>query len=208
MSVASDILGPLADDTMRVVFLYVGQGESTLVLMPNGAGGHLSMLIDSNRGASLKGIDLPRFLADALPSRTAAGRPRLDIFANTHPHNDHLSGLDELSKAVEVGAVWHSGHKPSSAHEGPYGELAALIRDVKKRAGDDAEMRFLASRAPLAWGSGEVHVLSPAEYTLSNGRHQRGAGLNLVSRSYDRDSDRRHVRIWGAGHPGARSQSS
>lgn len=164
MSATSEILGPLASDTMRVIFLYVGQGESTLVLMPDGSGGHLSMLIDCNRGRSLNGIDLPKFLTDALPRRTAAGRPLLDVFANTHPHNDHLCGLDDVSKAVDVAAVWHSGHKPSSAHQGPYGDLAALVREVKRRGG--SETLFQASRAPTAWGAGEVHVLSPAEYIV------------------------------------------
>lgn len=164
MSVTNEILGPLASDTMRVIFLYVGQGEATLALMPDGAGGHLSMLIDCNRGPSLGGIDLAKFLADALPRPTLSSRPRLDVFANTHPHNDHLCGLDHVSKAVDVGAVWHSGHKPSSAHEGPYGDLAALAREVKRRGG--SETIFLASRTPSAWGAGEVHVLSPAEYIV------------------------------------------
>ncbi len=28
MSITTDILGPLGADTMRIIFLYVGQGES------------------------------------------------------------------------------------------------------------------------------------------------------------------------------------
>ncbi len=62
--------------------------------MPDGTGRHLSMLIDCNRSASLKGIDLTKLLGDALP-KNGAGRPLLDVFTNTHPHSDHIGGLDE-----------------------------------------------------------------------------------------------------------------
>lgn len=165
MTITNNILGPLGSDTMRIIFLYVGQGEASLVFMPDGKGRHLSMLIDSNRGAALKGIDLPKLLRDALP-KNGDGRPFLDVFANTHPHSDHIGGLEEIRDAVHVGAVWHSGHKPSSLHEGPYGNLAALIREVKQRGG--AEVQFLGSRTATVWGTGEVHVLSPAEYIVDD----------------------------------------
>jgi len=163
MTIADDILGPLESDTMRVIFLYVGQGEATLVLMPDGNGRHLSMLVDCNRGAALKGIDLPKLLVDVLP-KNSAGRAVLDVFANTHPHSDHLGGLDDIRKAVQVGAVWHSGHKPSAAHQGPHGDLQALIKEVLGRGG--AEVKLIGSRSPTTWGAGEVHVLSPADYIV------------------------------------------
>lgn len=204
MATTNDILGPVGPDTMRVIFLYVGQGEATLVFMPNGSGGHHSMLIDCNRGASLKGIDLGKLLADALP-KNGNGRPRLDVFANTHPHSDHLGGLPDVRKAVDVGEVWHSGHKPSSAHEGPYGDLADLIREVKKRGGDGAETLLLASRTPRAWGSGEVHILSPAEYIVDEiddeTPEQRDARIHdqcaVLRLSYGTAKQMTHVLITG-----------
>jgi beta-lactamase superfamily II metal-dependent hydrolase len=163
MKATEDILGPLESDTMRVIFLYVGQGEATLVLMPDGNGHHLSMLIDCNRAESLGGVNLPKFLADVLP-RNADDKPVLDVFLNTHPHSDHLGGLEEIRKEVQVGAVWHSGHKPSSAHKGPYAELGALIKEVGDRGGQ--AIRLEGSRTPYDWGAGQVHVLSPAEYIV------------------------------------------
>jgi len=148
---------------MRIIFLYVGQGESTLVLMPDGYGHHLSMLIDCNRGDSLKGIDLPKMLCDVL-AKNSASKPVLNVFVNTHPHSDHLSGLDDIRKTVNVGEVWHSGHKPSSAHEGPYGDLATLIKEVKKNGGNENQLE--GRGVAYTWGSGQVHVLSPAEYVV------------------------------------------
>ena len=163
MTKTEEILGPLEADTMRVVFLYVGQGESTLVLMPDGAGGHLSMLIDCNRAEALAGVNLPKLLADLLP-RNGDEKPVLDVFFNTHPHSDHLGGLEELREEIEIGAVWHSGHVPGPAHQGAYGELTALINEVRKRGGEEKEL--LGSRTPTDWGLGQVHVLSPAEHIV------------------------------------------
>jgi glyoxylase-like metal-dependent hydrolase (beta-lactamase superfamily II) len=62
------------------------------------------MLIDCNRSPSLKGIDLPKLPTDALPKRGGL-LPVLDAFVNTHPHNDHLCGLDEIGKVVRVSSV-------------------------------------------------------------------------------------------------------
>lgn len=202
MTTTSDILGPLSSNTMRVVFLYVGQGESTLLLMPNGAGGHKSMLIDSNRGVTLKGIDLVKFLADVLP-KDANGKPVLDVYTNTHPHNDHLCGLAEIRKAVHVNDVWHSGHKPSSLHEGPYGDLNDLIKEVKNRGG--SEVLLEGSRTATAWGAGEVHVLSPAAHIVDEIEgetpEQRDARIHdqcaVLRIAYGSEAKKTHVLITG-----------
>lgn len=147
-------------DVMRVVFLYVGQGESTLVLAPDGAGGHNSLLIDCNNAPALRGIDLPRLLQD-LPTKDG-DRPRLDVFANTHPHSDHLCGVAKIEEAVSLKGVWHSGHEPSKAHEGPYEELQAVIGRVEGRGGEIVEL--LGSRSPRAFGAALIHTVSPARH--------------------------------------------
>lgn len=162
----SDIIGRLDPFTMRVFFLYVGQGEATFALVPDGNGGHRSMLIDCNRAPSLGGIDLVAFLDDVLghDDPRANGQPFLDVFINTHPHNDHLCGIDRIRDSVFVNEVWHSGHKPSREHDGPYQNLRALIKQVTRRGGK-AETLF-GSRTPIPWGAAEIQVLSPAEYIV------------------------------------------
>lgn len=202
MSTTNEILGSLGTTTMRVIFLYVGQGEATLVLMPDGLGRHLSMLIDCNRGASLMGIDLPKLLGDVL-SKNSEAKPVLNVFANTHPHSDHLGGLGEIRQEIHVGEVWHSGHRPSSAHEGPWGELAVLINEVKRRGGK--EIRLQGSRTALPWGTGSVHVLSPAEYILDEiageTPEQRDARIHdqcaVLRISYGVPAAKTHVLITG-----------
>jgi beta-lactamase superfamily II metal-dependent hydrolase len=162
----NDILGYLNPSTMRVFFLYVGQGEATFALVPDGVGGHRSMLIDCNRAPSLGGVDLVAFLDDVLgrDDPRANGQPFLDVFVNTHPHNDHLGGIDKIRDSVFVNEVWHSGHKPSREHDGPYQDLRKLIKQVTKRGGK--EETLLGSRTPTSWGAAEIQVLSPAEYIV------------------------------------------
>jgi competence protein ComEC len=159
----SNHLTPAAG-TMRVIFLYVGQGEATLVLMPDGDT-HKSILIDCNRAPKLGGIDLPKLLKD-LPTKCQDGSPRLDLFANTHPHNDHVCGIGDIHKATYIEELWHSGHKPSKTHEGPYKDLIDVEKKVKARGGAVEELR--GTRDERAYGSGFIDVVAPAEHVCDD----------------------------------------
>ncbi len=165
-------------NVMRVLFLYVGQGEATLFLIPDGNGGHLSMLVDCNRSSSLKGIDLENFLSDTL-RKTSDGKPLLNVFVNTHPHADHLGGLDRIRKSLDIQEVWHSGHNPGRKYDDAYRELKALIKDVQERGGKIVEL--LGSRSSTPFGRSEIHVLAPAEY--------------VTDEIADEDPDERYRRI-------------
>jgi beta-lactamase superfamily II metal-dependent hydrolase len=168
MSDATEILGTLASDVMRVVFLFVGQGEATLFLIPNGQGGHISLLVDCNRGVGLNGIDIPRLLKDLLPQEKRGNKNVgvLDVFANTHPHKDHIGGLAELKAELSIKSVWHSGHKPGPDHDGPYQELQSLITSVKEAGGTVREL--LGSGSSFQVGQADVHVVSPAKHVCED----------------------------------------
>lgn len=158
----TDLLKP-PSGVMRAIFLFVGQGESTLFLMPDGAA-HRSMLVDCNRAPKLGGIDLPMLLKD-LPTRSG-DEARLDLFANTHPHNDHVCGIGKIHDAVRIEEVWHSGHKPSNHHEGPYRDLQDVMNAVKKRGGKVEELR--GSRSATAFADGFIDIVSPAAYVCDD----------------------------------------
>lgn len=161
MSEFNEIMGTHPSGGMRVVFLYVGQGEATLVFAPNGEGKHVSILIDCNRAPKLGGIDIVKLLADALPLGDT-GRPQLDVFINTHPHADHFGGLAELRAAVDIDQVWHSGHKPGPDNQAGYQELKALTKTVKNAGGKVVEM--LGSRTATKLGDAHINVVSPAKH--------------------------------------------
>jgi competence protein ComEC len=165
MTVTTEVLGPLEPDTLRVIFLYVGQGESTLVLAPNGGGDHRSMLIDCNRAEELKGVCLPKLLKDVLP-KDGKGKPLLDVFVNTHPHTDHLGGLPEIDGDVTIDAVWHTDHRPSRDHESAYDDLKRLIAKVARSGG--AERKLVGTNEQENFGRVSIQFLSPAPYVVED----------------------------------------
>lgn len=83
---AKEIIIPNRSSVFRIVFLYVGQGDATLLVVPKG-GGYEYVLIDSNHDESSGGIDLIRLLKDLFKD----DHHGLNVYINTHPHKDHLS---------------------------------------------------------------------------------------------------------------------
>lgn len=158
MSKAFDILTPPSTDVMRFAFLYVGQGEATLVFIPNG-GNHKTMLIDSNQGRKTGGVDLVRMLKDLLEDRDD---DHLNYFVNTHPHMDHAGELDEISDAITIDNIWHSGHNPGRDHADAYNAIQRLRKKVKDAGGEEVELRGTRETANI--GNARYNVLSPAEH--------------------------------------------
>lgn len=160
-NVAKDVIWPTSSDVLiRVVFLYVGQGDSSIVLVKDGDT-YKVLLIDINQDKEGNGgINVPALMKDLLKDKEG----KLDVFINTHPHNDHLDDLDELSKLVDIKEVWHSGHVPGKKHEESYKVLKQVIKDVKKKYGDDAETELSGSRSPTDIGEAQYYVLAPADH--------------------------------------------
>jgi hypothetical protein len=107
-----------------------------------------------------KGVDVPQLVKDLMNGQD------VEAFVNTHPHNDHLCGTTELSKAVTISNVWHSGHKPGKDDESKYQELLDLIKKVKKAGGEEVILE--GSRTSIPMGLAEYHVLAPAGYVTDD----------------------------------------
>lgn len=161
MTVAQDILTPPQADVLRFAFLYVGQGESTLVFIPN-QGKHLKMLIDTNQGRKTGGIDLIKLLKDLCDGE----EPRLDYFVNTHPHSDHAGDLDAIQDEIEFSNVWHSGHDPGPNHCDAYNALKRLRKKMSDKGGEDRTLT--GSRETQILGEAVYNVLSPAQHVQDN----------------------------------------
>ncbi|MEN9785966.1 MAG: hypothetical protein RLZZ299_1230 [Pseudomonadota bacterium] len=73
--------------TLRVDVLDIGQGDSILIRSPGGK----TVLIDAGDGTR----DVPPLLAKE-------GVGSLDLVIGTHPHADHIGGMDEVVAAVPI----------------------------------------------------------------------------------------------------------
>ena len=86
---------PAAADggAMQVTFLDVGQGDCELIVLPDGK----TILIDA--GESKSADDIISFLEEQ-------GISRLDYVIATHPHADHIGGMQEVIEAFDVGEIY------------------------------------------------------------------------------------------------------
>jgi competence ComEA-like helix-hairpin-helix protein len=104
-----DIFKPQPE--MKVHFINVGQGDSSLIVSPNGK----TMLIDGgDRGA---GDEVVSYL-------NQLGIYTIDLMVSTHPDEDHIGGLIDVLQQVKVNKVLLSGKEHTTD---TYMEYMSLI---------------------------------------------------------------------------------
>ena len=84
---------------LRVYVLDVGQGDSILILSPEGK----TVLVDAGDEKNGKRV------VEALKAK---GVQQLDYFVATHAHPDHIGGAAEVFNNFKVGAVLHNDFPP------------------------------------------------------------------------------------------------
>lgn len=157
---AQDRLVPNDPAVFRTAFLYVGQGDASLHIVPDGSGGRLYVLVDINLDKERNGTDVVTLLEDLLPE--VDGRPTLDLYISTHPHSDHIRGIDEITERIRVKQVWRTGFEPGKAHEDRFQNFKDFLAKVKQDGGDVYE--YQGTRAEVKFGEVSVEILSPAEH--------------------------------------------
>lgn len=169
MTTAERVIKPTKAGVFRTVFIYTGQGDSTLMVIPAGPGidDYKFVLLDSDRDFEENEVDLVSMFKDLFSEKG-----ELEVFINTHPHNDHIGGIREVYDEIGFKEVWHSNHKPGGKHKDKYEDLKYVINKV----GKDNEYHLLGSNELNKLGKvdgaevikklGEIDyvVLSPAEY--------------------------------------------
>ncbi len=85
-----------ATNKIEVHFLDVGQADSTFILLPN----QKTMLIDggNNNDGS--------FLVDYIKEIREPEINKIDYLVGTHPHADHIGGLDTVINEFEIGKIY------------------------------------------------------------------------------------------------------
>lgn len=78
---------------MRVSFIDVGQADSEFIELPNGE----TMLIDA--GTNETGANAVNYIK-------SLGYTSIDYVVGTHPHEDHIGGLDDIINTFDIGKVY------------------------------------------------------------------------------------------------------
>lgn len=88
---------PAADNTsvsgqLKIHYLNVGQADSILIQQ-----GNSSMLIDAGNNADAQTVK--NYISDQ-------GITKLDYVVGTHPHEDHIGGLDYVINSFQIGKIY------------------------------------------------------------------------------------------------------
>lgn len=145
---------------LTVTFIDVGQGDSTLVELPDDK----VMLVDAGE-ASASGEVL-----DALES---ADVDRIDYLVATHPHADHIGGMEDVLAAYEVGEVWMPDVAEDTAtYEG--------FLDAVEAEGCPVEEATSGKQVVGDEEGYSVDVLAPAEGTDSDDMNRYSAIIRVA----------------------------
>ncbi len=111
------------EGVLRVSVLDVGQGDATLIDLPDGE----IALID---GGGFVGSPVDPGVSVITPLLRVRRRSRIDVAVLSHPHPDHYIGLASALRTVAVGELWDTGQGRAQG-AGP--EYENLIASLERR---------------------------------------------------------------------------
>ena len=80
-------------DTLRVNYIDVGQGDSIFIQLPNNE----TMLIDAGEAYEVDNV---------INYLNNLGIKKIDYVVGTHPHTDHIGGLEEVINTFDIGSIY------------------------------------------------------------------------------------------------------
>ena len=153
---------------LRVTFLDIGQGDATVIELPDGQ----TVLIDA--GPVYTRLDMGRAVVG--PYLWDRGIRQLDHIIATHPQWDHISGLAWLVKSFEVRHYWSNGATRNRLF---YDRVQQALQEVKLTEEIAWEGKEITSAGPCKLkvlnpqqtrerSNSEAHASFPSGTTLNN----------------------------------------
>jgi competence protein ComEC len=139
---------PFPDDSARIFYLDVGQGDAQLAALAGG----VKILTDAGPDGRTR-----RELAEVLP-----GRRYLDLVILTHAELDHFGGLAEILKDYRVGAIIWNGRPPERESE----EWRDAWAEIRMRG---IPLVTLAQGDRIRIGENSIEFLAPNEALRQSG---------------------------------------
>lgn len=186
----------LNNEDFNVLFMYVGQADSTLIKYKN-----KTMLIDA--GNNEDGKNIVKFLKDK-------GISKLDYIVGTHYDEDHIGGLDDIIENFDIGKFYLSNG----------GELGPNYYNLEKAA----KKKNLVITIPkvgnkIDFGDVDMEVMAASKF---DGKNDNNASIVIQtkygSRKYlfmgDLEKQEEAKRKWNevdvlkAGHHGSNTSST
>jgi competence protein ComEC len=148
-AVAAFYLEPpvIAPGKLEITAIDVGQGDSLLVVSPQGH----TMLVDGGGGVGPGRGEFDYGEDVVSPYLWWRGLGSLDIVVLTHAHSDHIGGLKRAIENFHPRELWVGINPRTEAVEQLYIEAAAQHVLVRRHFSGDE----------LDWGGAHIHVLSP-----------------------------------------------
>jgi competence protein ComEC len=128
-------------DSAKISFLNVGQGDATLISLPN----NNQVLIDTGKKGTL---------LNSLSSRMPAFDRKIEAVYLTHPDSDHIGSFEELSRSYKIDKIYYSWSDSNS-------ENAKKVDEIVKFQGISKSTAFEGDHNYL--GNLELDVLWPKE---------------------------------------------
>jgi competence protein ComEC len=146
---------------LKVDFLNVGQGDSTLIKTPSGQ----KILIDGGPNYNLA--------TEELAKEIPFWDKEIDLVILSHPEQDHFAGLFKVFKLYKVkNIVWSGDIKDTEL----FRTFETAVSNEQKE--DGAKVYKVDVNDKILFGSGEIDVLYPFE--MSNSSNQESANGNCL----------------------------